>query len=877
VRLAARLRHLAGAILRRRAIERDLNDELRDHLERQIEANLAAGMLPAEARAAAMREFGSQALALEQTREVHAFVWIEHLAGDLRQAARSLLRQPLLVAAAVTSLGLGIGATTVIYSVIREIMLQPPTCDRPDRLVTFWMGHGSHVSYLEWRDLHEARPLAAVAGYQIEHEANLRIGEATRGTFPMMVTANFFDAIGVRAAIGRVFTETEARAELDPRVVVMSHALWRQLGSDPAIVGRSLTVNGESYTVIGVLPRVMRSVFGYGLSPQLYLPLNRHLIPSLYQPMQPTVTLIGRMPGGMTVAQAREAISAAGARLALGYPPERKSFGTIDRIFAFDDPARLTNLPIGPFLAVLAVVVSLVLLIACANVGSVLLSRATARHREAAVRLALGAGRARLVRQMLCESLLLALVSAGVGLALNAWLGDSLNKLPLPVPVPFEFHIATDLGLALAAAIVAVVAAILCGLMPALQASRPGLSVALKQEEPRFGAGRLTWRKLLVGGQVAVSAMLLVAAFLFARNLWKSTMMDPGFRVEGTYWAEVALIPHLYPPEKQRLWVEQAAAALRALPGVQAAAYADGVPLTVYGGSSRGGDVSSPGLFEKRHVERSVNWVGDGWFRAMGIALRQGRDFTPGEIRSEAKAVIINERLARALFGDRPAVGRRLVEEGKREYEIAGVVADSRYRTIGEAPRHAMYFPYRARGGRVQFLLRSPAPSRDVIAAANRALRGLDPSAAVETRTMRQGLAFALLPSRLGAGFLGALGGLGLLLALVGLYGVTAYAVTRRTSEIGIRMALGATRGAILGATLRDGLRTAAWGMAVGLTVSLFLTQPLAQFLVPGLAPNDPASLVATALLLVIAAATAGLAPALRASRIEPVRALRYE
>jgi len=863
------LRFVLTSLLRRRRMDQEMEEELQSHYERQLEAYLAAGMSLAEARRAVRGEFGGMSGLREECREVTRLGWIENLWRDLRHAARGLLRQPLMTGASIVSLALGIGATTVIYSVIREIVFMPPTAHRPDRMVSFWMGHGSHVSYQEWRDVEIAGPLAGIAGYQMEREVNVTLGEETRAVLPFLVTANFFDVLGVPAARGRTFTTADARAELDPRVVVLSHGFWqRRLGGDTGVVGRALKLNGERYTIIGVLPRVMRSVFGYGLTPEVYLPLNRHLMPDLYAPRESIVSLIARLPDGLTVTQGRAALMAAGERIALTYPPGRKTFGAIDRFESFTSTSRLTEIPVTPFLTVLGVVVGLVLLIACANVASLLLARGTARYRETAVRLSLGAGRFRLIQHLLCESLLLSLAGAGAGLLLNEWLAGVLNRPPLPTPIPFEFHIRTDLALVLACSILAVVTSLLCGLLPAIQLTRPALAPVLKQDEPRFARSRLGLRKALVAGQIAVSAVLLVTAILFVRNLWRATVVHPGFDVDRVVWAEVALVPHRYTGDKQRLFVAEAAEALSVLPGVQSVSYADGVPLTIYGGSTRGGDLEFDGA--SRHVDRSVNWIGRDYFRTMGIPLLTGREFAA---RESGSPVIINRRLAE-MFAGGHALGKTIRVERRERLEVIGVVADSKYRTLGENPRRAMYFPYNPRGGRVQFLVRGPAA---VTPQVNRALRELDPSGAVESRSMRDGLAFALLPSRLGAAFLGSLGILGLVLALVGLYGVIAYSVSRRTAEIGVRMALGATRASILRMTMKDGLLSAGAGLAIGLALAFVVTQPLAEFLVPGLQPADPLSFLCAAIVLGMAAVLAGLAPARRAARIEPVSALRYE
>jgi putative ABC transport system permease protein len=872
------LLRLRGLLQHNRA-ETELDEELRFHLERQIEQNIARGLPPTEARYAAMREFGGVTQIQEQCRESRRVHRMENLIRDLRHGARSLLQSPLLLLTAALSLGLGIGANTTLYSLMREILLTPPTASEPQKLISFWMGHGSHVSYQQWRDLDDTAALDGVAGYQLERQVNLRLGEDTTALFPFFVTANYFDVLGIQAELGRTFTAQEARAELDPQLAVLGYGFWRRrLNGDPAVLGRVLNLNGYPYTIVGVLPKDTRAVFGYGVAPDVYLPLNRKLMPDLNESDAATVTLFGRMKDGMSVEQARAALATVGQNLESTYPPESKGWGKVQRIYALDDPSRLSELPLLPVFALLGVVVGLVLLIACANIAGLLLARGTTRFRETAVRSALGASRARLLQQFLIESLLLALSGGAVGLLLNFWLIKLLDGAPLPLPIPVEFHLHPDLQLLLVGFALAAVTAVVCGLMPALNATKPKLSLVLKQQEPRFGRSRLAWRKALVAGQVAVSLVLVVTAFLFLRNLGRVAGANPGFEVHHLVWSEVSLIPDRYPREVHQAWVDAVVAELRALPGVRAASYARGVPLSLRGLAVRGAPFEIDGA--EVQVLSSMNWVGSGYFAAMGTPVLAGREFTGNDLSSADQVIIVNETFVNRYLSGRNPIGRTLAQkspDGSRVQEIVGVVADSKVHSLGEEPRPAIYEPYQARGAATNFLVRVDGSAQSAIAMVDRVVQNHDPLAAVETRTMRQGLAFALLPSQLGMAILGTLGLLGLLLAMVGLYGMMAYAVSRRTSEIGIRVALGATQTQILQMALRDSLTVVGAGMLVGLAIALPATRLLVEFLVPGLSPNDPISLIGTVLLLGSAAVAASYLPARRASRVSPTVALRYE
>jgi predicted permease len=869
------------SLFRGNRADTELDEELRFHLERQMEQSVARGMTPRQARDAALREFGRVTEIQEECRESRRVYPVENLMRDLRHGARSLAKAPLLVVTAALSLGLGIGANTTILSLMRELLFTPPTARQPDRLVSFWMGHGSHVAYQQYLDLNQSGALDGVAGYQLERQVNLRLGEETAALFPFFVTANYFDVLGLEASLGRVFTAQEARAELDPQLVVVSYGFWqRRLGGDPSVVGRALNLNGYPYTILGVLPRNLRAVFGYGISPEVYLPLNRRLMPDLYEPRTPIVSLFGRGKDGTTVDQARAALATVGRNLEQTYSAEYKGWGTPQRIHALDDPARLSELPLVPVFGLLVTVVGLVLLIACANVAGLLLARGTARYRETAVRSALGASRVRLLQHFLTETLLLALAGGAVGLLLNYWLIAALDGVPLPLPITVEFHLQPDFVLLLTGFGMAAVTAVLCGLLPAIHATRPKLSLVLKQQEPRFGRSRLAWRKTLVAGQVAVSLVLVVTAFLFLRNLGRVTATHPGFEVENLVWAEVSLVPDRYPAETQAAWVEQVVAELRSLPRVQAASYARSVPLTMRGLARRGGELGIEGTAAQPVVQRFMNWVGPRYFETMGIAVLAGREFAESDRQGSEPVVIVNETFVKRYLEGRNPVGQGLSQDtpnGKHTQRIVGVVADSKFQSLGETSQPAVYEPYWPREAATNFLVRVDGAAPSVLSAVDRVVKSHDPLAAVQTRAMRQGLAFALLPSQLGMAILGTLGLLGLLLAMVGLYGMMAYAVSRRTSEIGIRVALGATQGQVLRMALRDSLNVVAAGMLVGLAIALPATRLLVEFLVPGLSPNDPVSLIATVVLLGSAAIAASYLPARRASRVSPTVALRYE
>ena len=508
---------------------------------------------------------------------------------------------------------------------------------------------------------------------------------------------------------------------------------------------------------------------------------------------------------------------------------------------------------------------------------NLLLARASARRQELAIRLALGAGRARIVRQLLAESLLLALLGTGAGLLLNLWLAGILNYLQFPLPIPVHLLIQPDWRLLLYSAVIAIASALVAGSLPALKPTRGGVSAALKRTE-RQVEGRWNLRGGLIVMQLAVSVVLLTMGVLFVRNMTKSMTMRPG---DDAVWASVRLVPEKYPTEEQAWSVTSAAlSVLRALPGVEAASVARVVPLN--GNSVRGDQVLADASAEPARVRFHNNDVGPDYFRTMGIPILAGREFVASDRKGSPEVAILNENLGRRLFGDRNPVGHTVRYPAPHMSDpitVVGVAANSKHFTLGEEKPLAMYSPYsQGAGGNLapHLLVRSSRPEGLVREIARR-LGALDPSAAIEVKPMRKALGFALLPSRIGAALLGSAALLGLALASIGLYGVLAYSVTRRTPEIGLRMALGADGLAVMSMVLRESGALVGLGVAVGLGIAAVATRPLAMFLVSELSPTDPPTFLGVIGVLSAVAAAATLAPALRAIRVDPMTALRSE
>ncbi|HLN02230.1 MAG TPA: ABC transporter permease [Bryobacteraceae bacterium] len=848
-------------LFRRKRFNGELDDEIRFHLEMAAQER---------GEAAARREFGSVVRMREDTRSAWQVRWLVDLGSDLRYALRALRRNPGFAAAAIFSLALGIGANTTIFSLTMEFLFSQPSCRNPETLAHMEIGGNSHAHMPHYRFLRDAHIFEGLAGSFEEAESNWRFGNDTYRLHTMRVTENFFRVVGVPVAMGRPIEPG------DGDVVVLSDRFWKaRLASDPNIIGKALIIDGRPYRVSGVLPHNHRTVLGFGFSPDLYIPASRE---------SDVVALIARLPEGMSFQAAHARLVAACKQLDKAYPnewgPKYAWSNNVEvvPVAGLDRLKQLSMIPFTAFFGMLMIVVGLVLMIACVNVSSLLLARASARRQELAIRLAIGAGRGRIVRQLLAESLLLALLGTCAGLLLNIWLSGVMNRVQLPLPIPLQLLIQPDWRLLLYSTVVAAISALVAGLMPALKATREGVSAALKLTERQVG--RWTLRNALVVGQLAVSVVLLTTGFLFVRNMTKSMTMSLGFDSQHTVWAHMRLVPEKYTATAQtQALAGSALSELRTLPGVEAASIASVVPLNnndVQGSTIRT-DLGSDDIGLGYHD----NFVAPDYFRTMGIPL-SGRDFLPSDRNGVPEVAILNENLAHRLFGNQNPVGHTFRYTETRISDpvtVIGVAKNSKYFTLGEENQFAMYWPYLQMDRPtvdLHFLVRAARP-RDVLKEVAQTLGRLDTSAAVEVKPMRDAMGFAFLPSRVGAALLGSMGLLGLALASIGLYGVLAYSVARRTREIGLRVALGADRAAVLRMVARESFGLLAIGLAIGLGISIFATKPLAMFLVPELSPTDPATFLTVVAVLGTVAFAATLGPALRALRVDPMVALRYE
>jgi predicted permease len=807
---------------------------------------------------------------------------------DLKYAIRTFKGNPGFVAIVIVSVALGIAANTTVFSMVKATLLGQLPVREPERLVSF--DESSSKSYPDFVDYRDQTKdvFEGVGAYFPLVPVSLGGGEPER-IWGQLATGNYFSLMGVQPVIGRGFLPEEDRVPGRDQVVVLSYGLWmRRFGGDRSIAGRRVIMNDRPYTVVGVAPRGFHGE-ARGIISEFWVPLSMYaqIMPDLAKEKDITqqrnnqwLCLFGRLKPGVSRETAAAAVNVVKRRIDSEYrKPEpgrpARAFQPIRLAEAGKLPGGGAKIAMG-LMAVLMVVVGLVLLIACANVANLLLARATARQREIGIRLAVGAGRRRLIRQLLTESVLLAAFGAAAGLllALAATRGIARLQFSLPFPVGFDFS--PDVRVVSFTAALTVVTGVLFGLAPALRATRTDLVTTLKGEAEAPAGRRFGMRNILVVVQVALSLVLLVSAGLFLRSLGNASSIDTGMRAENVLIMAFDPKLHSYSPERSRQFVADLRRRVAALPGVASVSFVDVVPLSI-GSSSY--TIRSEGEKEVKETQTDVFRIGMRYFETLGIPLLRGRDFSP---HSSPDMVIINEIAAKRLFPGVDAVGRRIRAENKT-YQVIAVAGNAKSRTLGEDPKACLYYFLEPNPNEVisffgtALLVRSNGSPSALIRPVRDELRALDRNLAVfNTETMREHLNKALLMPRLSATLLTIFGLAGLVLATVGLYGVMSYSVRRRTREIGIRMALGAHSGGVLRMVAKQGMMLAAAGLAIGLAIALALSRFTASQLY-GISATDPVTFLGVPAILLAVAFVASLAPARRASRIEPYIALRHD
>ena len=892
--IRARLAELQLSLVR----ETEIVEELSQHLEEEYERTLSSGASEDEARQQILEQLNKPDLLGQELKHVERRVSQEPIASgaqrkvnifadllqDMRYALRMLAKNPAFTTVAIIALALGIGANSAIFSVVNAVLLRPLPFKHPEQLVMLWenaahMGFPrntpSPANFLDWQK--QAQSFTGMAA-MVERSFNLTgVGEPER-LDGRRVSANLFDLLGVPAQLGRSFVPDDDRP--GTHVVLLSHSLWqRRFGSDPAVIGLALSLNGESYTVIGVMPRLVQLPGFANRKDQLWVPIA-------FPPEEAAqrgnhfLGVVARVKPGVTQKQAEAEMETIAARLARQYPDYNTRIGTV--IVPLHE--QLVG-DIKPALLVLLGAVGFVLLISCANVANLLLARAAVRQKEIALRLALGASRSRLTRQFLTESVLLAFFGAGLGLLL-ALAGIRILKTFIPSTVSQVEAINIDASVLIFTAMVAVLTGIAFGLAPAIHGSHLNLNDTLKEgrRDSSGGSKGNRARGLLVIAEVAVSFVLLVGAGLLINSFLHLRNLDPGFRADHLLTMKVDLSEVKYPDRDRRTaFFDEVIRRARALPGAQSAAVAGNLPLTYDGDSMNISVERLPDPPPDQRLDVIYRVIGPDYFGTMGIPIVRGRDFTDQDKAGAKDVVVISEKTAQHFWPGQDPIRKRLKPGSSTSKspwrEVIGIVKDVRQNGLIAPPKMQMYFDYRQLKDLAAnaLVVRTNIDPMSLAASVRKVIWSVDKDQTVaDIDTMDNIVAEAVARQRFSMLLLGLFAVLALLLASVGIYGVMSYSVAQRTREIGIRIALGARRADVLQMTVKQGLKLVVAGMMLGLLAAFLLTRVMASLLF-GISATDPITFIGISVVLLAVAILASYVPALRATKVDPITALRAQ
>jgi predicted permease len=912
------------SLFKHKAVEKDLNDELGFHFDRLVEQHLKAGLSLQEAQRRARIEFGGRDQVREECRDARGTQFLESLIQDFKFNLRMLSKSPGFTSIAVLTLALGIGANTAIFSVLESVVIRSLPVEHPDQLLVLTDpdthgtsfgsqgGRRSQLAYSEFQYLRDHNDVFSdiFAADSSLPELDVRIGDSKSGNQEKqqarvkLVSGGYFSTLGVKPAAGRVFTKEVDGARGSAPVAVVSYHLWKQgYGLNPAILGKMIQIHQTSFAIIGVAPP---SFFGetVGESPDIWVPMamqdsvypgKDYLSASTQGILNQYLWLqvIGRLKPGISLAQANAAMNvqftqcltaAAGSNMSA---EERK--GNFGQHLELQPGARGSSTlrsDFGQPLQFLMALVALVLLIACANVANLLLARGTARQKEFAMRLAVGAGRNRLIRQLLTESLLLAFLGAAAGILLSYWADGVLLRMVSGAASPVQLDLHPDLRVLAFTLGITVVTAILFGLIPSLLLTRLDLSPVLKSSSQTSKGdsrpGRLPAGKILVVAQVAVSLILLVSAALFVHSLSKLSEVNLGYNRENLMLFRIDAAPTGFKgPESQRLF-QNLQEKFASLPGVRAVSLSGN---GLFSGSESGDPISVEGFNPKpgEGLNSRMDHVGPNYFSTVGIPILIGREIGPQDSSSGHRVGLVNQAFAKRFFPNTNPTGKRVTDTypgNPSDLEIVGVVADAKYNNLREHTVTRLYAPFFNPlwdQDKAVFEIRTFADPSALSTSLREAVQAINPAIPpIDIRTMSGLVDDSLQTDRFIKQLSEAFGILAMVLAAIGLYGVMAYTVARRTREIGIRLALGAAPGNIRWQVLRETMTLVLIGVPIGVPIALLVAYYVRSMLF-GLSIADPIALLFAPILLITAAVLAGLIPARRASRVDPMIALRYE
>ncbi|HXX22618.1 MAG TPA: ABC transporter permease [Terriglobia bacterium] len=883
------------SLFKRGHVEQELSDELRFHLAKLLEENVARGMTPEEARYAALRELGGVEQIKEECRDMRRVNYIENFLQDTRYGVRQLRRNPGFTAVALITLGLGIGANTSIFSVINALLFKPLPVSSPQELVDVYGFKPNEplefaISYPDYQDFRDQ--VKTLTGLAVVTPPQLlavdREGESSLEP-AQLVSANYFEVLGVKPSLGRTFDPAGDQLRGAEPVVVLSYSTWqREFSSDSEIIGKTVRLNGTPSTIIGVAPRGFEGLWR-GISLQLWVPVTMNSAIHMHDPLDDRepkwLTALGRLKPGTTVEQAQAELETIAARLAVAYPKTNR--GRSVRVVAANRVAILP--PIDTVLhagsLVLQGFVGLVLLVACANLAGAMLARAAARQREITLRAAVGAGRIRLIRQLLTECLLVSLLGGACALLLtvpvNQLVSHGVENLNLPIPLRFSLKPSLDIRVLGFTMVVATATTFLLGLIPALKSSRVSLVSALNEGAAGVTGSAKKHRSLaaLVATQVAGSLLLLICAGLSLRSVWNASRIDPGFDPSGAVTASFLPSRIDYTQSQSKAFYQELSDRIRTLPGVISLGRADKLPLSLDFATATCAPEGRDSVPEERWLTVDRAHVSAGYFQTMRIPTLRGRAFTERDTSKSPAVVIVNQTLANLFWPGQDPIGQRVRLNGDRDYyEVVGVARDGKYRTLGERARPYVYLNLEQSPETDQILVaRGSGDPRLLLASIRQISQQLDPKVPMtDLETLEARTSVSLLLPRTVAWLFGAFGLLGLVLASVGLYGVVSYSVNQRTREMGIRMALGAEALDISKFVIGLGLGPVLIGVLIGLAAALALTRILSVLLY-GISATDLITFTGISVFLICVAITACYIPARRATKLDPMVALRHE
>jgi putative ABC transport system permease protein len=880
VSLIPRLTSLWRNLFHKDRVDQEFTEEIQAYLDMSIEAKIRQGLAPREARRNALVELGGVEQVQEKVREIRMGQFIETAWRDVRTGVRALVHSRVFTAVTVLSLALGIGANTAIFSVVNGLLLRPLPYPESERIVDVWHTPPqqsfpgldrfsvSPANYLDWKAQSRVFEQMAVYGY-----AGLSLS-TSNDPLPLIgatVSSDFFSVLHSNAMQGRTFTPDEEQPGRD-QVVVIGHGLWqRAFGANPNIIGQTVTLNSRSFTVVGIMP----AGFEFPREADLWVPLawddKERQTRSIHDYL-----VIARLKQNISLAQAQAEMSTISSRLEQQYPEADKGWGAVVIPIREDLVGDIRTA-----LLVLFFAVGFVLLIACANVANLMLARGANRQKEMAVRIALGAGRSRLVRQLLTESVLLAVTGGVLGLLLAVWGSRMLVRLG---SLPNSSDVGIDIWALGFTLLVSFAAGIVIGIVPALQFTRASLSETLKQGSGRTGGSPIKQhtRKALVISEVALSLVLLIGAGLMIRSFWKLQNVDPGFDTSNALTMSVMLTPIRYSePHQQLAFFDRAIEQIRAVPGVVSVGATTTIPLAG-GGSTQPFSVEGrpTGAIAEQPMAQT-RYISPDYFRAIGIPLRQGRVFSDQDRDNSVPVVIISEAMARRFWPGENPIGKRLtpsfhLEQGARE--IVGIVGDVKTSGLDVDASAMMYLPFKQSPRPfISFVVRTASNPESLIQPVSKAIYSIDKEQALtDVQTMEQVLLKSLSGRRFNMTLLLAFAGVALVLAAVGVYGVMNYTVTLRRRELGIRMALGAEATDVLRLVLGQGLTLTLIGVAAGLISAYALTRLMASLLY-GVTATDYLTFASVSAVLIAVGLAASYVPARRATKVNPTIALRTE